>query len=732
MTTRRDFLQLGLTGGGLLLLGLQRADAQTPVTAAAAAPDVSLYVRIDADNRILIRTPRSEMGQGVRTSLAMLVAEELEADWRTVSVATLPLDARAGDQGTGGSNSVAACFEPLRRIGASLRETLRAAAAQRWNLPLDECIARDSHVTHAASSRSLRYADLLEAAAKLSPPAAPALKPRRAWRLLGTAQRGKDCADIVHGRAGYGIDVRLPGQLFAQIERAPRPGAVLIAHDAEAALAVPGVRQIVVLKPGPAQTPGGVAVVATTTWAAAQGRARLAPRWDESAAADDDDTVLTARATAALAAAPAEVVNRIGDPDARLATSERVIAADYQVPFLAHATMEPQNATAHWHAGRLTLWLPSQFPGSAARAASQALGIAPEQVTVNLTLLGGGFGRRINNDYAVEAALVAQAVAAPVQVVWTREDDFRHDYYRPLAAHRLEACLDADGWPQALRHRMASTTIGGTYDRSGERRFGGEEAEGIGDTFYRVPERSSGHTPLAARLRRGWWRAVHTTHTTFAMESFIDELAAAAGRDPLAYRLALIDRIPVENPRQNKEHPFDPARMRACLQKAAQQAGWSTPAPPGRARGLACAIDHRSYAALVLEIARDGERLVVHRATCAVDCGQVINPDGARAQVEGSIVQGLSAALGEAVTLRQGRVQESNFHQYALLRLAQAPLRIDTHFLENEAHALTGLGEPALPVVAPALANALARLTTVRQRTLPLRNRAAPSTGAGS
>lgn len=722
MTTRRGFLRLSLVGGGALLLGFHdwRAWAQAPATAPPPA-DPSLYVRIDADNRVTIRTPRSEMGQGVRTTLAMLVAEELEADWKQVRVETLPLDARAGDQGTGGSNSVASCFEPLRRMGASLREVLIAAAAQRWQVPASECAARDSIVTHAVSGRSLRYAELIEAAARLTPPAAPPLKPRAAWRLLGTPQRGKDCTDIVHGRAGYGIDVRLPGMLFAQIERPPRLGAVLIEHDAAAAMAVSGVRQIVVLAPGPAQTPGGVAVVATTTWAAAQGRAKLRLRWDESKASDDDSTALAESAATALDAEPAEVVNRIGDPDARLAASARVIAADYHVPFLAHATMEPQNATAHWHDGRLTFWVPSQFPGSVARLAAQALAIKPELITVNLTLLGGGFGRRINSDYAVEAALIARAVDAPVQVMWTREDDLRYDYYRPLAAHRLEACLDADGSPQALRHRMASTAIGSTYDRTGERRFGAEEAEGVGDTFYRVPDRSSGHTPLRAQLRRGYWRAVHTTHTTFAIESFIDELAAAAGRDPLDYRLALIDRVPVDNPRQSKEHPFDPARLRACLRKAAQEAGWHAPAARGRARGLACAIDHRSYAALVLEVSLSDGQPLIHRATCAVDCGRVINPDGARAQVEGAIVQGLSAALGEAIMVQQGRVRESNFHEYALLRLPQAPLRIDTHFLEDDAHRLTGLGEPALPVVAPALANALARLTGKRQRRLPLR-----------
>lgn len=720
--SRRDFLRLSLLGSGALLLGIALPAApvlaQTPP---APPPDPHLYVRIDPDNRITITTPRSEMGQGVRTSLAMLVAEELEADWRQVQVATLGLDARAGDQGTGGSDSVAALYEPLRRIGASLRELLIAAAAARWQVPAGECVARESQVTHARSQRSARYADLIQAAAKLTPNPSPALKPRTQWRLLGKPQTGKDCADIVYGRAGYGLDVRRPGQLYAQIERPRRFGARVASFNAETVLAVPGVRQVFALEPGPGTIAGGVAVVATSTWAAAQGRAKLIVQWNEQEAGSDDSEALAKAALAALDTQPAEAVNKIGDPDAVLAAAAKVIRADYQLPFLAHATLEPQNATAQWSGDQLTVWAPTQFPGLAARGIAKALDIKPEQITLHITLLGGGFGRRINGDYAVEAALVARQVAAPVQVMWTREDDLRHDFYRPLVAHRFEACLDADGWPQALRHRQAGTPIGATYDRTGQRKFGPEEIEGAGNGFYRAPNRSSGYTALVARVPRGWWRAVHTTHASFAMECFIDELAAAAGKDALAYRLALIDRIPVPAPGQDSDYAFNPARMRACLQRAAELAGWGKPLPKGQALGLACAIDHRSYAALVLQVSLQEQQLRIHRATCVADCGLVINPDGARAQVEGGIVQGLSAALGEMVTLKDGAVVEGNFHEYRLLRLAQAPLRIETQFIESEAVKLTGLGEPALPLAAPALANALHALTGKRLRQLPLR-----------
>lgn len=729
---RRDFLKLGLIAGGGLMLGLHRLPLGAQAAAPAPSTDPLLYVRIHADGRIVIGSPKSEMGQGVRTSLAMLVAEELEADWSQVVVETLPLDARLGDQGTGGSHSINSRHESLRRIGASLREILVAAAAARWQVEPSECEARDSIVRHPPSGRTARYAELIEAASRLVPPAAPALKPRSAWRLLGTPRAGKDCADITHGRARYGIDVRLPGMLFAQIERPSRFGARVAAMDAAAASKVPGVRKVFVLDPlpAPANVAGGVVVVADSTWAAAQGRAKLQVRWDEGAASEEGSATISSALDRALDAEAMETVNRIGDPEAALAAAgERVMRADYRLPFLAHASLEPQNATAHWHDGRMTIWSPTQFAGLAARSVARNLGIEADRVTLNVTLLGGSFGRRINADFTLEAALVAHRVDAPVQVVWTREDDFRHDFYRPVAAHRLRASLDAEGRPAALVHRLAGTPIGSTYDTSGRRPFGGEETVGIADTFYRVPLRSSGYTPLASKVPRGWWRGVHTTHTTFAIESFIDELAKAAGQDPLDYRLALIDTVPVENPPQEADYTFDPARMRACLQRAARMAEWHQPAAAGRARGLACVYDHRGYAAVVIEAGLRTDEIVVHRATCVVDCGLIINPDGARAQVEGSIVQGLSAALGEAITLDRGAVVEGNFHQYRILRIDEAPLRIEVGFIEDETRRITGLGEPALPAVAPALANAVARLTGRRCRQLPLR---AALTAAGA
>jgi isoquinoline 1-oxidoreductase beta subunit len=724
MLDRRTFLKLSATLGGGVLLGVYGcAERGAAPGAATAANDTALtYIRIEPDDRVVVVVPKSEMGQGVRTALALLVAEELEADWTRVAVETAPFHPKYGDQGTGGSGSVAERFVPLREAGAVLREMLRAAAAAQWSLPVAELVARDGAIEHAASQRRARYGTLLEALARQPVPPAPALKPPGAWTLLGREHVGKDVADIVHGRAGYGLDVRRPGMLYASIERPREFGATLEAFDVGAARAVPGVREVFALEPVPGSgVHGGVVVVATSTWAAFEGRKRLGVRWKTGPHAAESSAGHTQAMRAALDAPSATGLNRIGDPDAALAGAGRVIRADYAVPFLAHATLEPQNCTAHWDGERMTLWAPTQFPNWALGDVAQALGVAPTQVTVNVTLLGGGFGRRINPDFCVEAALVAKQVAAPVQVVWSREDDLGHDFYRPCATHRFEASLDAAGQPAALRHRLVSAAISATYERQvDERKFGGEEAEGAGDSFYRVPARKSEYALLASGVPRGWWRAVSTTHSIFATESFIDELAAAAGQDPLAYRLALIERVPVEHPPQSKDYPFEPARMKACLEHAAREAAWGQPLPEGHALGLACSLDHRSYAAIALEIALGDGVLTIPRVTCAVDCATVINPNGARAQVEGAITQGLSAALHEHITIEAGGVVETNFDRYRLLRLPEAPRRIDVHFISRPEAKITGLGEPALPPVAPALANAIARATGHRLRTLPL------------
>jgi isoquinoline 1-oxidoreductase beta subunit len=721
---RRGFLQVVASASGALVLA-----AHTPARGATTTTP-SLYIRIDPDNRITLTIPRSEMGQGVRTALAMLIAEELEADWPTVRVETARFDPRFGDQGTGGSGSVMAGFEPLRQIGATMRTMLVAAAAARWRLPARLLRCENSYVIDASDKRRASYGELAADAARQPVPAHVALKPRAAWKLIGHDHVGKDVADIVHGRARYGLDQRPPGMLFATIERPREHGATLATFDAVAALAVPGVRQVFVIDPSPpsskvaeARITGGVVVVATHTWAALEGRRRLRVTWKPGAHAAESTATYARAMDAALDAATAEPVVKIGDADRELARASRVVRADYDLPFLAHATLEPMNCTAHWDGHRMTVWAPTQFPDIAADAVAERLGVARDRVAVNVTLLGGGFGRRINGDYCVEAAAVARVVAAPVQVMWTREDDLGHDFYRPCARHRLEASLDDAGYPRALRHRLCDAPIGATYHPERTTGFG-HESECVANTFYRVPHRKSDYVLLRSGVPRGWWRAVTSTHSVFAIESFIDELAEVAGHDPLAYRLALIDAPqPATLDAPDPDHRvFSPQRMKDCLALAAARAGWADPLPAGRGRGLACGgFDHVSYAAVVVEASVEAGRVIVHRVVCAFDCATVVNPNGARAQVEGAITQGLSAALHERITIDGGAVVETNFHAYPLLRFDEAPARIEVHFIDRPDAQISGLGESALPPVAPALANALYRATGHRIRSLPLR-----------
>ena len=723
---RRSFLQVTASAAG----GLWIATRLPSIAAAADAPVVpvpNLYIRIGPDNRVTLLIPNSEIGQGVRTSLAMLIAEELEADWSKIQVENAPYDPRYGDQGAGGSSSVWSQFEPLRQVGAAMRTMLIGAAAARWRVPAAQLRADNGFVLHAASGRRASFGELIGDAARQPVPIKPALRPRAQWKILGKDHIGKDVDDIVHGRARFGLDQRLPGMLFASIERPREFGATVDRFDAKAALAVPGVKQVLDLLPAApsvelahARIAGGIAVIATTTWAALEGRRRLAARWRSGSHAAESSAAYRQQMESALAKSGAEVVHAAGDADAELARAATVHRADYSYPFLAHATLEPMNCTAQWDGQRMTLWAPTQDPELAAQAVAARLGLTPAQITVNVTLIGGGFGRRLNADYCVEAALVAQQVAAPVQVMWTREDDLGHDYYRPCGIHRLEASLDDQGRPHALRHRLCDPAIGAFYRGDGAKGLGTGETHGAGDAFYRVPHRKSEYTLLRSGVPRGWWRSVNTTHATFAFECFIDELAAAAGSDPLDYRLALIDQQPVTRKQSSPEDAFVPDRMKACLTLAADKAGWRRPLPPGRGRGIAACFDHRSYAASVVEASVDAGRIVIHRVVCAADCGTVIHPDGGRAQIEGSIIQGLSAALRERITIAGGAVVETNFHSYGLLRFHEAPAAIEVHFADRPDVRITGLGEPALPTVAPALANALFHVTGRRLRDLPL------------
>jgi isoquinoline 1-oxidoreductase beta subunit len=718
--SRRAFLRVSAIGGGVLLTaaitGRRRlAESQQ------AKPEPGLWVRIDPDETITITIAKSEMGQGVRTSLALLVAEELDADWARVKVTQAGYDRRYGNQGTGGSESVRDGWRGLRETGATLRAMLLAAAAADWGVPAGECATEPSHVVHKGSGRRASYGALATKAAAQPVPTGVPLKRKSEYRLLGRDHRGIDVPDILHGRAVFGMDVKVPGMLYAAIERTRAFGGTVKSFDASAARAVPGVRHVVEVKPvgGDVNVHAGVAVVADNTWAAFEGRKKLRVEWDRGPHAAESSAGYAETMRSALDASGKELVNKVGDPDTVLARATRVIRADFDAPFLSHATMEPMNCTAYVQANKAEIWSPTQFPDWATNTAAQAVGLKPEQVTLHVTLMGGGFGRRINPDFTVEAALVSQKAGAPVKVVWTRDDDLGHDFYRPCAMHRIEASLGADGYPEAWRHRMITPAISVTIgDRSGK--YGGDESDGAGNMSYRIPNRSSEYTLLDSGVPRGWWRAVSTTHATFAVESFIDELAEAAGKDPVAYRLALIDRIPVDNPAPSKQFPFDPERLKGVLRLAAEKAGWGRTLPAGRGMGVACGIDHLSYAAEVVEVSVEPGRLLVHRVVCAADCGPVINPTGARAQLEGGIVQALSAATKERITIAGGGVEQRNFDTYEILRFADAPAAIETHFVETDTHP-TGLGEPAVPPLAAALANAIYRATGKRPRSLPIR-----------
>lgn len=755
--SRREFMKVSaLAGGGLLLsislagCGRERSESLADGVLAGArgadgepAPDgawrPSAWVRVDPDNTATITVAKSEMGQGVRTTLALILAEEMDLAWERVRVEQAPADEETyGPQGTGGSASVRASWRALREAGAAAREMLVGAAAERLGVGAAGLETRDSHVVDPGSGRRLPYGELAGAAAERPVPEAPRLKSPEEWRLLGRDVLGVDVADIVTGRAIYGLDVRLPDMRYAAVARTPVHGGRVRRYDASGALGVPGVERVVEVPPvgGGVNVHAGVAVLAENSWAALRGRDALEVEWDPGPGEGDSSEAYSRRMREALERPGAAVVNRLGDPDGLIAAAggdpgtagaeagasdgNGVFAATFEVPFLSHATMEPQNCTAHVTGDRCVLRSPTQFPNWAAGAVAEALGIPRENVDLQIPLLGGGYGRRINPDATVEAALVARQVDAPVQVVWSREDDIRHDFYRPPAVHRLEAVLGEDGYPVAWRQRFSTPAIDGTLqDEVDEESFGVSESDGGGNMLYRIPNRSCEYTYLPSHVTRGWWRAVHTTHNTFAVEVFLDELAERAGIDPVEYRLNLIGPLEVERPSFPEDFPADPERLKGVVRLAAEKAGWGRRLPEGHGMGIACGIDHLSYAAEVVEVsARNGE-LAIERVVCAADCGPVLNPDGGRAQIEGGIHQGLSAALGERLTVKDGAIEQGNFDAYSVLRMRRAPRTIEVHFAETDAHP-TGLGETGVPSVAPALANAIYAATGRRYRTLPI------------
>lgn len=710
---RRRFLKnsAALTGG--LVIGFylpatkQFAQAQTPQAKPVYPPNA--FIRIAADESITILSKHSEMGQGIYTALAMLIAEELECDFAKIRVEAAPNNplynhTTFGAQITGGSSSIANSWQQLREVGAMARNMLITAAANEWKVDPASCRAENGVVIHDATKRRLSFGKLADKANQLPLPQNLKLKDTKDFKLIGKSVKRVDSFAKSTGRAQFGLDVRRPDMLYAVIARSPVFGGKVKSFNSDKLDDIPGLRFV-------AEIPGGVAIIGSNFWSVKKGRDTLQVEWDLGEHANLSTATLREQYRE-LAKKPGLAARKQGDTNA-LNSAARVLSAEYDVPFLAHAPMEPLNCVIDMRADRCEIWAGSQFQTGDAAAVAGVAELKPEQVVLHTTYLGGGFGRRANplSDYLVEAAHVARAVrrqkARPVMVVWTREDDIKGGYYRPLWYDRISAGLDAQGKPIAWSHTIVGQSIvAGTPFEKYLVKDGidGSSVEGAADLPYSIPNVFVDlHSPRGA-VPVQWWRSVGHSHTAFVVESFIDELAHAAKQDPVAYRLALLDKHPKE---------------KTVLELAAQKAGWGKPLPKGRAHGVAVHSSFGSTVAQVAEVSIEKNQLRVHRVTCAIDCGFAVNPDGIKAQMESGIVFGLSAALYGAITIKDGRVEQSNFHDYPLLRFNEMP-QIDVHIVTSQA-APTGVGEPGTPPIAPAVANAVFALTGKRLRQLPLK-----------
>jgi CO/xanthine dehydrogenase Mo-binding subunit len=725
--SRRAVLTAGVAGSAALVIGvvLRRGATLSVPRAEHAGFAPNAWIRIDRAGTVRLTIHKCEMGQGVLTALPMLLAEELEVDVRRVQIEQADADFRFVNQGTFGSSSVIESWEPLRRAGAVARVALLRAAAHAWGVSESQCTAAGGVVHHAPSGRTETYGALVATAATLPlpDPASIELKPPWAFKIVGRPTPRRDARDKVTGRQRYGMDVRLPGMLFATVLRCPvlsgrvctvdpqaaaaLPAVRLLSVDRDAARSLPGVHDVVALEEDvPSRLPPRVAIVARSTWEAFEALPRIAVKWDEGSMAALSSDEIRRRLIEDRTHAPLTVRDSGQAPQDSSAGAD--LAAEYELPFLAHAALEPVNCTARVQADAIEIWAPTQHPQRAVDHVARITRLPRDRIRLHVVPMGGAFGRRASPDFVVEAVQISRAVRAPVQVVWTREQDMRQDFYRPASRHTLAATLDARGAPEAWRHRIAGPSINQQIFAPGENPIEGNEIDGAVNLPYRIPHVRVEWRPVDIPVPLGVWRSVAQSQNVFAVESFIDELAARAGVDPLAYRQALLEHEP---------------RLSNVLTIAARLADWG--ATSRRGEGTGVALNRYGEGTCVAVVARvtiqaDGSFRVA-RLSCAVDCGQPVNPLSLRAQIEGGLVWGLSATLHGRITLRRGRIEQSNFHDFPVLRMSEMP-QLDVHVVESSATP-GGIGEPCAPPVAPAVANALFAAGGARIRSLPLPGR---------
>ena len=728
---RRGFLKLSAIASGGLMLGFYLRSggsvfgAEPIVNASAGVPTgdfaPNAFIRISPQGVVTLISKVPECGQGIKTSLPMVIAEELGVDWQHVVVQQADVTPAYSSPwyGAGGSTSTPNHYDLFRRTGATARTMLTTAAAQTWNVPESECYAESTAIHHRPTGRTLTYGDLVAKAATLPVPDEKkvVLKDPATYSLLGTRITGVDNPKLVTGQRLFGIDVKLPGMLHAVFEKCPVFGGKVVRANLDHIKSLPGVRDAFIIE-GTADVNGlmpGVAIVATSTWAAFSARRQLEVTWDEGKTANDSWDGFASKAKE-LSAQPGKLkLRNDGDVTASLTSAEHVVEAEYSYPFISHLNLEPQNCTAWFKDGGFEIWAPTQNPGAGQGLINKALKVPGDKIKIHIMRCGGGFGRRLGGDFMVEAAAIAQRVDAPVKLTWSREDDLRHDFFRPGGFHFLKAGVDKQGKLVAWQNHFI--TFGNTGEHPGNGAgLGGDEFPGRW-----VPNFRSEATVLETAVPMGFWRAPGSCVIAWVMHSFIDELAHAAGRDPLEFRLDLLGERDVVPGSGERPQDYNVGRMRAVLKEVAAKASWGKKLPRGQGQGIAFHFSHRGYIAEVAEVtvAKDGT-LKVDKVVCVCDVGaQIVNLSGAENQVQGSVIDGIGAAMFQSLNLERGRIVQSNLHEYPMIRMPQTPAVIEAHFLKTN-YPTTGLGEPALPPIAPAVCNAIFAATGKRVRTFPI------------